>query len=428
VMPHSCSKVELCGLNRTPCGYCGNTANSSVSYGVTSNNILAGDYNRMMLVGWRRSGTYLYKVTNHATCCPAYTIRVKVADYKPNKSQRQVRRRMERFLTTGDVHVATHVGCVDSAEAGDANGNNRLQVETVKAKFTRETFELYRKYQISVHRDDPDKVTEEGFTSFLCDSPLVGGDTLRAHEYEYGTYHQLYRLDGRLIAVGVIDILPTGLSSVYLIYDPADRQLALGKYSALKELDFCRDNGMPYYYMGFYIHDCEKMRYKAEYCPSELLCPTTLNWMPYRACVTKLSAGYGFVPLCDAEYEKRIELGRVPEEEAARRFKARNAAGDKGEGEGAGEGKGAAAGGRGAGSSEDRDDMLLNHSLAAFAPRFGSASSTHLDTVRFGVRHNTGLVLTDLTEPWQRVCRPVLAGFIAHCGPAVAGKVDINFK
>lgn len=29
-----------------------------------------------------------------------------------------------------------------------------------------------------------------------------------------------------------------------------------------------------YYYMGYYIHTCPKMRYKADYTPSELLCPS----------------------------------------------------------------------------------------------------------------------------------------------------------
>lgn len=29
----------------------------------------------------------------------------------------------------------------------------------------------------------------------------------------YGSYHQLYRIDGRLVAVGVVDILPTCLVS-----------------------------------------------------------------------------------------------------------------------------------------------------------------------------------------------------------------------
>ena len=36
-----------------------------------------------------------------------------------------------------------------------------------------------------------------------------------------------------------------------------------------------------YYYMGFYIHSCHKMRYKADYHPSDLLCPERLTWVPF---------------------------------------------------------------------------------------------------------------------------------------------------
>ena len=45
------------------------------------------------------------------------------------------------------------------------------------------------------------------------------------------------RLDGKLIAVGVIDILPLCVSSVYLFYDPDMSHLKLGIYSALKEIE-----------------------------------------------------------------------------------------------------------------------------------------------------------------------------------------------
>lgn len=45
-----------------------------------------------------------------------------------------------------------------------------------------------------------------------------------------------------------------------------------------------------YYYMGFYVHTCPKMRYKAEYAPSDLLCPATLTWQPLAACVRALDA------------------------------------------------------------------------------------------------------------------------------------------
>jgi arginine-tRNA-protein transferase len=40
--------------------------------------------------------------------------------------------------------------------------------------------------------------------------------------------------------------------------------------------------------MGFYIHNCEKMKYKAEYSPSELLCPTTLEWYPLKSAIPLL--------------------------------------------------------------------------------------------------------------------------------------------
>ena len=54
----------------------------------------------------------------------------------------------------------------------------------------------------------------------------------------YGSFHQQYWLDGKLIAVGVIDILPKCVSSVYLFYDPDYRNLTLGTYGALRYISF----------------------------------------------------------------------------------------------------------------------------------------------------------------------------------------------
>lgn len=50
----------------------------------------------------------------------------------------------------------------------------------------------------------------------------------------YGSFHQQYILDGKIIAVGVIDILSNSTSSVYLYYDPAYSFLSLGTYSSLR--------------------------------------------------------------------------------------------------------------------------------------------------------------------------------------------------
>lgn len=46
---------------------------------------------------------------------------------------------------------------------------------------------------------------------------------------KFGSYHQMYRVDGQLIAVGVLDILPTCVSSVYFMYDIDWERFSLGK-------------------------------------------------------------------------------------------------------------------------------------------------------------------------------------------------------
>jgi len=110
------------------------------------------------------------------------------------------------------------------------------------------------------------------------DNSVADSDVVRLPS---GTYHQQYRVAGMLVAVGVVDILHQGLSSVYLFYHPqfAHDLVPLGKYAILQEIEFDRSLRLPYYYLGYYIESCTKMRYKAEYRPSELLCPTTYRWV-----------------------------------------------------------------------------------------------------------------------------------------------------
>lgn len=49
-----------------------------------------------------------------------------------------------------------------------------------------------------------------------------------------------FLIDDRIIAVGVVDVLPHCLSSAYFYYDPAYAFLNLGTYSALREIEFVR--------------------------------------------------------------------------------------------------------------------------------------------------------------------------------------------
>lgn len=100
-------------------------------------------------------------------------------------------------------------------------------------------------------------------------------------------------MDDELIAVGVIDVLPKCVSAVYFFYDPDYRSLTLGTYGALRELQYARElheknASIQYYYMGFYIHSCPKMRYKGRLSASDLLCPETYTWIPIQKCLPKL--------------------------------------------------------------------------------------------------------------------------------------------
>jgi len=116
----------------------------------------------------------------------------------------------------------------------------------------------------------------------------------------------MYRLDGELIAMGVVDVLPSCISSVYLMYNPKHEQHSLGKLSALNEVALARQlaaegaPGLEYVYMGFYIHTCQKMRYKATYAPSFLLEPEDFTWHPAEKAL-KLLDKHVYVPFSHPE-------------------------------------------------------------------------------------------------------------------------------
>ncbi|KAH7286816.1 hypothetical protein KP509_32G023400 [Ceratopteris richardii] len=159
-----------------------------------------------------------------------------------------------------------------------------LEVRMKRSAFDPEEFALYKRYQIAVHHDRPDDVKESSYIRFLVNSPLKfvppsGSETVFCG---FGSFHQQYRIDGCLIAVGVVDILPSCLSSKYMFWEPDLAFLSLGKYTALKEIEWVQMAhaecpSLEYYYLGYYIHTCPKMRYKAAYRPSELLCPVTFQ-------------------------------------------------------------------------------------------------------------------------------------------------------
>lgn len=160
-----------------------------------------------------------------------------------------------------------------------------LELKIVKAQFEQESFELYQKYCKVIHQKEKEKA--DGYTSFLCEQALeYQSFKSGSEELLCGCYHMKYYFKGKLIAIGVVDIFPWCLSSVYFFYDPDPvyKKLGLGIVSSLKEIEWIKNKQrtfqeFKYYYLGFYIQDCQKMVYKGEYEPSELLCPITYEWV-----------------------------------------------------------------------------------------------------------------------------------------------------
>uniref|UniRef100_A0A673NFF0 Arginyl-tRNA--protein transferase 1 n=1 Tax=Sinocyclocheilus rhinocerous TaxID=307959 RepID=A0A673NFF0_9TELE len=178
---------------------------------------------------------------------------------------------------------------------------HRLEVRLVPVSFEDPDFlvsyeqsaALYARYQTTVHGDSLYECGESEFKRFLCDSPLEAETAPDGPDVGYGSFHQQYWLDGRIVAVGVLDILPSCVSSVYLYYHPEFSSLSLGTYSALREIAFTRQlqqqsPKLAYYYLGFYVHSCPKMRYKGQYRPSDLLCPETYTWVSIERCIPRL--------------------------------------------------------------------------------------------------------------------------------------------
>ncbi|GFT91885.1 arginyl-tRNA--protein transferase 1 [Nephila pilipes] len=163
-----------------------------------------------------------------------------------------------------------------------------IESEEFQSTFDK-SHKLYIKYQMKIHKDTEEECGKENYEHFLVESPFENSKAFSSSTFSFGSYHQQYWLDDKMIAVAVLDILPHCVSSVYFYYDPDYSFLSLGTYAALREIALTRElstkcSDLQYYYMGYYIHSCVKMRYKGQFVPSFLLCPETYIFKPIEKC------------------------------------------------------------------------------------------------------------------------------------------------
>lgn len=178
--------------------------------------------------GFRRSGGHLYRpqCRNCQQCVPT---RVPVEPFAPRRRQRRVAAR---------------------------NGDLRVQIH--HAAFAPRYYDLYARYIAGRHADgDMFPPSTDQFRSFLL-SPW--SDTLFLCSY----------LGDELVAVAVTDRQPRGLSAIYTFFDPDLADRSLGVFSILQQIELTRRLGLAHLYLGYWIRDAEKMRYKLDYRPTEI--------------------------------------------------------------------------------------------------------------------------------------------------------------
>ncbi|KAF9102755.1 Arginyl-tRNA--protein transferase 1 [Mortierella sp. AM989] len=344
------SIVTPYGKNVSSCGYC-KSANGSRTYGMIAHLMTPKDYQKLINRGWRRYGKYLYKPNLRDSCCPQYTIRLKASEFEASRHQRQVVNRFNNFVQEGDEKFEKDIASRQKARQQNSNTENkslddttastsatetpaptteqkqkprkppknaatdlrtrihsseyllspgikswkhRLRITLEPSSYTEEKFNLFAKYQMEVHHEPKSRVHAGGYRDFLVSTPLTPTkepENWTQEDPGFGSFHQCYYLDEKLIAVSVIDILPECVSAVYFYYDTDYSILSLGKYSAQREIALVETlNAMPgyenlqYYYMGYYIFTCPKMAYKGQFHPSYLLDPETYNWVEFEKC------------------------------------------------------------------------------------------------------------------------------------------------
>jgi len=87
----------------------------------------------------------------------------------------------------------------------------------------------------------------------------------------------------KLCGAGIVDILPSGLSSVYFIFDPDEGRRSLGYYSVFIEAALALRMGKPFYYLGFWVPGAPKMDYKADFHPLQVAVGgSSPDWMEFQ--------------------------------------------------------------------------------------------------------------------------------------------------
>lgn len=199
-------------------------------------------HNTLSQSGFRRSQGIAYRPACPA-CNACRSVRVDAQKFSYSRSQRRVLSR-----------------------------NSDLVRTPVPATPTRTQFRLLKAYLKDRHDGGGmSEMTFRDYVNMVADSPVRSV----IFEYRLGSDP-----DSPLIACSITDVLRDGLSMVYTFYDPRESRRSLGRMMILDHIRYVRELGLPHVYLGYWIKGSDKMDYKREYTPLEVL--EGEAWRPLR--------------------------------------------------------------------------------------------------------------------------------------------------
>jgi leucyl-tRNA---protein transferase len=200
------------------------------------------EFEEYLILGWRHFGrTFFRPVCAHCRSCQS--VRVPVPSFRPDRSQKRAfRDNSDIRLTIGEPSV------------------------TEKKLVLYDRYHQFRSETVGWHKEDEPRSPDDYARAYV-DSP-------------FPMEEWCYFLGDRLVGVGYVDVVPTGLSAIYFYYEPDECRRSLGTFNVLKILESARTRKLTHVYLGYYVAGCRSLEYKVRFRPNEVLLSDG-DWVPF---------------------------------------------------------------------------------------------------------------------------------------------------